>query len=162
MILRWRSKDFFSHPSPFVSKIIQIKIILCFLDLTVTCQWNVQIQFNFGASCIHSMDNLEWNQKDICDLWSEGSKMRGRKKLIFRSSYYFMSKMSEKFTNQLSEIPRLKFFYLRLRNESSHFFDKKPGLWLADPAGQPIRGLVFGREMAGIHFSISDKRWLQL
>ena len=134
MLIRWCSKDFFSS-APHHLFLRSYRSYYVFLDLTVTCQWNVQIQFNFGASCIHSMDNLEWNQKDICDLWSEGSKMRGRKKLIFRSSYYFMSKMSEKFTNQLSEIPRLKFFYLRLRNESSHFFDKKPGLWLADPAG---------------------------
>ena len=31
-----------------------------------------------------------------------------------------------------------------------------------ESAGQPIRGLVFGKEMAGINFSISDKRLQQL
>ena len=34
-------------------------------------------------------------------------------------------------------------FYLRLKNEFQPF-PPKPGLWLADPAGEPIRGLDFG------------------
>ena len=35
-------------------------------------------------------------------------------------------------------------FYLRLRNEILPFPRQKPGLSLADPAGQLIRGLSFG------------------
>ena len=49
--------------------------------------------------------------------------------------------------------------YLRLKNE----FQPSPTKHQAsDATGQPIRGMVFWRKKAGIHFTISDKRWLQL
>ena len=51
-------------------------------------------------------------------------------------------------------------FYLRLRNEFQPFPAKNQAIdWLTiNQAGQPIRGLVFWREMAGINFSISDRK----
>ena len=83
----------------------------------------------------------------VCRINSETNKLTQ----ILRNSYL-----------QIADILKVVVtFYLRYRNDFKHAIShQKPGLWLADPAGQPIRG--FWREMAGIHFSISAKRWLQL
>ena len=80
-----------------------------------------------------------------------------RKKMIETNQFWHLTKQDLTVSN------RLCLLLYEIEKCIAAIFRQKTGLWSANSEGQTINWRPgFWQEMAGIYFSISDKRWLQL